>query len=83
MREESRVAVETVLILGCERSGSTWLSNILDSHPHVEFIMEPFVPRASLFPGFPGRNTYLANASDEIVRLIKNGYENIHDRKFS
>lgn len=38
-------------VLGCERSGSTWLANVLDSHPGVELWMEPFADYAGLFPG--------------------------------
>lgn len=31
-----------VFILGCERSGSTWISNILGLHPRVNYYFEPF-----------------------------------------
>jgi hypothetical protein len=40
-----------IFILGCG-GGSTWVSNILDAHPSVDFYMEPFADYAGIF-GFP------------------------------
>lgn len=56
-----------VLILGCERSGSTWLANIFDSHPRVNLFMEPFAQYAGLFPGFPDRNVYLEAGNAKLI----------------
>ena len=39
-------SMRPVFILGCERSGSTWLGNIFDAHADVEFWMEPFADYA-------------------------------------
>ena len=61
-------------ILGCERSGSTWVSNILDVHPDVEFIMEPFADYAKIFPGFPDRNVYLLSSNNDLMKVIEEGY---------
>ena len=64
-------------ILGCERCGSTWLSNVLDAHPDVELFMEPFADYADLFPGFPDRNLYLDHSSDILANTVSNGYDKL------
>lgn len=69
-------------ILGCERCGSTWLANVLDAHPDVEFFMEPFADYAGLFPGFPSRNLYLDHSSDTMVNMVRNGYDNLAGIKY-
>jgi len=51
--------LKNIFILGCERSGSTWLANIFDAHSDVSFYMEPFADYAALFPSFPARNIYI------------------------
>lgn len=60
-------------LLGCERSGSTWLANILDAHAGVELLMEPFAPYASIFPGFPHRHVHVANSSAELEESVRRG----------
>jgi hypothetical protein len=72
-----------VFILGCERSGSTWLSNVIDAHPDVEFFMEPFADYAGLFPGFPNRNLYVNHLSDTVPRLLEEGYGHLPRIKYS
>ena len=69
-------------ILGCERSGSTWLSNVLDAHPDIEFFMEPFADYADLFPGFAGRNLYIEHQSDAMADVLSDGYENLLRNKY-
>ena len=69
-------------ILGCERSGSTWLSNICDSHPATEFFMEPFADYANIFPGFPHRNLYVSGESKALTELIREGYVSLIKLKY-
>jgi hypothetical protein len=69
-------------LLGCERSGSTWLGNILDAHEEVDFIMEPFAPYASLFPGFPERNLYLRESSTAVEELVRQGLGRVLSKKY-
>lgn len=76
-------AAKKVFILGCERSGSTWIANILDSHPDVEFFMEPFADYASIFPGFPERNLYLSNANKNLIKLVRAQYKKLSGLKHS
>lgn len=61
-------------ILGCERSGSTWVSNVLAAHPEIEFFMEPFADYTNIFPGFPSRNCPIKNAEEPLVNLVQAGY---------
>lgn len=77
-----------LFLLGCERSGSTWLSNIFDSHPDVFMAMEPFAPFAQAFPGFPDRNTYMGPdcahdpGREELRRVVEAGYTKLADWKY-
>jgi hypothetical protein len=74
--------MKRVFILGCERSGSTWLSNIFDSHPHVEFFMEPFADYTAIFPGIPGRNIYLSHPDEKQINAVKTGYRHLFSLKY-
>jgi len=69
-------------ILGCERSGSTWLSNVLDAHSGIEFFMEPFADYANLFPDFPCRNQYIEPDDDRLMQVVSEGYNNISVKKY-
>lgn len=60
-------------LLGCERSGSTWLANILDAHEGVELLMEPFAPYASIFPGFPHRHEHVASSTPALAQSVRQG----------
>lgn len=79
---KGKKAIQHVFILGCERSGSTWIANIFDAHPQVEFFMEPFADFAGLFPGFPERNLYLSHGSAGLVNLVKEGHKALHRAKY-
>lgn len=63
-----------LFLLGCERSGSTWLANIFDAHPDVELWMEPFADYARIFPGMPDRNTWLGEATPDLRAVLRAGY---------
>lgn len=73
---------KVLFILGCERSGSTWVSNIIDSHPDVEFFMEPFADYANMFPGFPERNYYLSDANKYLISLVRDRYSQLFHLKY-
>jgi len=44
---------DKVFILGTQRSGTTWIANIFDSHPDCLHFYEPFAPAYGLFPYLP------------------------------
>jgi hypothetical protein len=59
-----------VFLLGTQRSGTTWLSNIFDSHPGCLHYYEPFAPAYRIFPYFPGEFRYLLPPERELaIRL--------------
>lgn len=68
------MATPHLFLLGCERSGSTWLANVLDAHPEVELAMEPFTDRADFFPGFPDRTVPLSQGYPALAREVERGY---------
>jgi hypothetical protein len=70
-------------LLGCERSGSTWLANIFDAHEDVELMMEPFAPHARLFPDFPPRHVRVAQSDPAIAELVRHGLESTLAKKYS
>ncbi len=67
-----------VFLLGTQRSGTTWLANIFDSHPECLHYYEPFAPAYGLFPYFPhefrrvaGPNAALdARLREDLPRLV-------------
>lgn len=69
-------------VLGCERSGSTWLANILDAHPEVELLMEPFADFAGLFTGVPGRTVRIARPDAALVRAVRTGMADAPAQKY-
>jgi hypothetical protein len=71
-----------VFLLGCERSGSTWLANIFDAHPDVELVMEPFADYTRLFPGIPDRNTHAGEPSRSQCAAVREGYEQLASIKY-
>jgi len=59
-----------VFVLGTQRSGTTWLANIFDSHPGCLHYYEPFAPAYRIFPYFPHEFRYLVPPQRELaVRL--------------
>ena len=60
-----------VFILGCQRSGTTWLANIFDASPDTLLFMEPFAPGYKIFPEFPAASIFLDNSSSELNHLLK------------
>ena len=68
---ESGSGENMVFILGCERSGSTWLTNLFDAHPAVELFMEPFAPFARILPELPERNRMADESSAPLAESFR------------
>jgi hypothetical protein len=60
-----------VFILGCQRSGTTWLANIFDASPDTLLFVEPFSPRYGIFPEFPETSAFLDNGDPELNNLLR------------
>lgn len=71
-----------LLILGVERSGSTWLANILDAHPETQLFMEPFAPRMELFPDFPDRLIYREDLNSHLLTHLQEGLDELDRYKY-
>jgi hypothetical protein len=71
-----------IFILGCERSGSTWLLNILDAHPSTLFFMEPFADYLAIFPEFPHRNFYLERSYEELEEIVRRKLNSLERLKY-
>lgn len=69
-------------ILGVERSGSTWLANIVDAHSESELYMEPFARRIEVFPDFPDRLVYLSGTNRYLRERVLEGVEHLERHKY-
>jgi hypothetical protein len=58
-------------LLGLQRSGSTWLTNILDAHERAWVFMEPFAPDYGIFPEFPETAFFMDESSPGIEQLLR------------
>jgi hypothetical protein len=60
-----------LFVLGLQRSGTTWIANILDLSPDTLLFMEPFAPAYGLFPEIPDQGFFLASAPPETTRVLR------------
>ncbi len=58
-------------LLGIQRSGSTWLTNILDAHEDTWVFMEPFAPDYGIFADFPETSLFLEESSPGIEQVLR------------
>ncbi len=65
------MAQTLVFLLGTQRSGTTWLANIFDSHPACLHYYEPFAPAYGLFPYFPDEFQYLPPPSTALAARLR------------
>lgn len=64
-------AAKLVFLLGCQRSGTTWLSNIFDSSPDTWFFMEPFARAEAIFPELPASYRFLCEPDPALSQLLQ------------
>ena len=74
--------MKRIFILGCERSGTTWLANALDAHAGVLFFMEPFADYIEIFSDIPQRNVYINQPNDEQLKSISSGFSRLKNMKY-
>ena len=71
-----------VFVLGVERSGTTWVSNILEAHPNTCVYMEPLSSSVSGFKSWPGRFTKLED-TDLYAQYFQDEFASLkHRRRF-
>lgn len=72
---------DLVFVLGTQRSGTTWLANILDSHPDCLHFYEPFAPAYGIFPYFPGEFIYLDPPATPIATRLRYDLPRLVERR--
>ncbi len=72
---------QLVFILGTQRSGTTWLANIFDSHPDCLHFYEPFAPAYGIFPYFPDEFTYLEPPATRIAARLRHDLPRLVERR--
>ncbi|MCI0453303.1 MAG: sulfotransferase [Candidatus Latescibacteria bacterium] len=60
-----------VFLLGTQRSGTTWLANIFDSHPECLHFYEPFAPAYRLLPYFPNEFEWLSPPAPALAERLR------------
>jgi Sulfotransferase family len=70
-----------VFILGTQRSGTTWLANIFDSHPDCLHFYEPFAPAYGIFPYFPDEFIYLEPPANRIAARLRHDLPRLVERR--
>ena len=70
-----------VFILGTQRSGTTWLANIFDSHPECLHFYEPFAPAYGIFPYFPDEFIYLDPPATRIASQLRHDLPRLVERR--
>jgi len=71
-----------ILILGVERSGSTWVSNILDAHSKTLLLLEPFASQVAAFPDHPGRLVSLEESNALLSRHVTRRFKDLVEYKY-
>ena len=61
-----------LFILGTQRSGTTWLANIFDSHAQCLHYYEPFAPAYGIFPYFPHEFDRLTAPPRDLAARVRN-----------
>jgi hypothetical protein len=62
---------QLVFVLGCQRSGTTWLANIFDASPDTWFFMEPFSPEQAIFPELPPSTHFVSEPDAALSRMLQ------------
>jgi hypothetical protein len=70
-----------VFILGTQRSGTTWLANIFDSHPDCLHFYEPFAPAYGIFPYFPDEFVFLEPPATRIAARLRHDLPRLVERR--
>lgn len=72
-----------LFIVGCERSGSTWLCNILDNSPNTELFVEPFNMNTCRDEILTNRQFLtISMDQDEIIKMLKSLIDSLNELKY-
>ena len=71
MKQTTNIPENLIFILGCQRSGTTWLANLFDANPEVLLFMEPFSIPYDIFPEFPEPSYFLNQSSPDLDHFLQ------------
>ncbi|HEX6791363.1 MAG TPA: sulfotransferase [Candidatus Krumholzibacteria bacterium] len=72
---------DLLFVLGTQRSGTTWLANIFDSHPDCLHFYEPFAPAYGIFPYFPDEFTYIEPPAARLAARLRHDLPRLIEKK--
>jgi hypothetical protein len=72
---------DLLFVLGTQRSGTTWLANIFDSHPECLHFYEPFAPAYRIFPYFPGEFVYVEPPATALAARVRHDLPRLVERR--
>ncbi|HEX6791342.1 MAG TPA: sulfotransferase [Candidatus Krumholzibacteria bacterium] len=75
------MARDLIFILGTQRSGTTWLANIFDSHPGCLHFYEPFAPAYHIFPYFPNEFVYIEPPATALATRLRHDLPRLVEKK--
>ena len=72
---------DLVFVLGTQRSGTTWLANIFDSHPGCLHFYEPFAPAYGIFPYFPNEFVYVEPPASRLAARLRHDLPRLVEKR--
>jgi hypothetical protein len=78
---EAGLMTDLLFVLGTQRSGTTWLANIFDSHQDCLHFYEPFAPAYRIFPYFPGEFVYVEPPASPLAARLRNDLPRLVEKR--
>ena len=72
---------DLLFVLGTQRSGTTWLANIFDSHPDCLHFYEPFAPAYGIFPYFPSEFIYVEPPAPGLAARVRHDLPRLVEKR--
>jgi hypothetical protein len=72
---------DLLFVLGTQRSGTTWLANIFDSHPDCLHFYEPFAPAYGIFPYFPNEFVYVEPPAPGLAARVRHDLPRLVEKR--
>lgn len=76
-----RIDGDPLFLLGNQRSGTTWITNVLNRSPAVMIFYEPFEKGLGAFPDFPEEPVYVERPSSALRTALGGQYAAMLDRQ--
>lgn len=76
-----RIEGDPLFLLGNQRSGTTWVTNVLNRSPEVIIFYEPFEKGLGAFPDFPEEPIYVERPSSDLRTVLGSQYAMLLNRQ--